>query len=725
MRLFSTSPHGGRRRARLAPLLAAALAAALSSALPVAAPRARAVSADVVVAEVYGGGGNTGAPYLNDFVELHNRGASSVSLAGWSVQYASATGSSWLVTALSGSVAAGGAYLVKLASGGSAGAALPAPDATGTTNLSATSGKVALRTSTTALTCSTGCATATGVRDFVGYGSASSYEGSPAPSGSNTTSVARTNPATDTDDNAADFAAGAPTPQNSAGGGGGGCTGYTGTRIRDIQGAAHLSPKNGQAVTNVRGVVTAAGPAGFWYQDPCPDADVATSEGVYVYTAAAPTVAAGDEIAVNATVSEFRPSSAPSALTVTELTQPAITKLGTRAIPAPVVVGTGGRVPPQTVIDDDANGSVETGGTFDAATDGIDFWESLEGMRIQVNNPVAVGPYNATYGEIPVIGDNGANAGVRTSRGGIALRQADHNPERVTLDDAVLHGATPAGVNVGDHFSGPAVGPLDYTAGLFMLELTSPLTRVAGPITKETTTATPAGKLSVATFNVENLAPTDPQTKFAGLAQVVVNNLKSPDILAIEEIQDNNGATDNGTVAADQTWAKLISAIATAGGPAYAYRQIDPVNDADGGQPGGNIRQGFLFRTDISGLSFASGTAGGSTQAVGVTSTGTPADPVGLTVNPGRIAPADPAFNASRKPLAGKFLFGGKPVFVIANHFNSKGGDDDEWGRYQPPNQSSVTQRVAQATIVAGFVQQITAIDPAARRGRRRRPQRL
>lgn len=709
MRMSRPVPGGGRRRARLAVLCSAALTTTFAVAPPV-----HAVSADVVIGEVYGGGGNTGAPYANDFVELYNRGGSSVSLTGWSVQYASAAGSSWLVTALSGSIASGGHYLIKLGAGGTAGSALPAPDATGTTNMSATSGKVALRTTTTALTCAKQCSNDPGIRDFLGYGSASSYEGSPAPAGSNTTSLARTDPTTDSDDNAADFAAGAPTPQNSSGGGGD-CSAYTGTQIHDVQGAAHVSPDNGQTVTGVRGVVTALKSNGFWYQDPCPDSNDATSEGIFVFTSAAPSVAVGDEITVTGKVSEYRPSSSPSALSVTELTGPTITHVGTRALPDPVVIGTGGRVPPSTVIEDDANGSVDTSGVFDPATDGIDFYESMEGMRVQLNNPVAVGPYNATYHEIPVIGDDGANAGVRTSRGGIVLRQTDRNPERITLDDAVLAGATPAGVNVGDHFSGTAVGQLDYIAGMFMLELTSPLTRVAGSITKETTSAPPAGELSVATFNVENLAPSDPQSKFDGLAQTIVNNLKSPDILAIEEIQDNSGATDNGVVAADQTWSKLISAISTAGGPAYTYKQIDPVNDADGGQPGGNIRQGFLFRTDISGLSFAPGTAGGSTQAVGVTSTGNSADPVDLTLNPGRIAPADAAWNSSRKPLVGKFFFGGKPVFLIANHFNSKGGDDYDMGQYQPPNEVTESQRVSQATLVADFVKQITAISPTAR----------
>src|SRR5581483_11494297 len=101
---------GPVHRKRSVGLVVAALIASLGAAVPAA----HAVSADVVIGEVYGGGGNTGAPFANDFVELHNRGASSVSLTGWSVQYASATGSSWLVTALGGTLAPGGSYLVKM-----------------------------------------------------------------------------------------------------------------------------------------------------------------------------------------------------------------------------------------------------------------------------------------------------------------------------------------------------------------------------------------------------------------------------------------------------------------------------------------------------------------------------------------------------------------------------------------------------------------------------------
>lgn len=184
------------------------------------APVAGAASPDVLLSEVYGGGGNSGATYTHDFVELHNRGTGSVSLSGWSVQYASASGTTWSATALSGTIAPGSKYLVRLASGGGTGSALPTPEATGTTNMSASSGKVALVTSTGALSCGSNCDTASGVRDFLGYGSANDAETSPAPTLSNTTSATRTDPSTDTDDNSSNFTAAAPTPQNASTGGG-------------------------------------------------------------------------------------------------------------------------------------------------------------------------------------------------------------------------------------------------------------------------------------------------------------------------------------------------------------------------------------------------------------------------------------------------------------------------------------------------------------------------
>jgi predicted extracellular nuclease len=356
------------------------------------------------------------------------------------------------------------------------------------------------------------------------------------------------------------------------------------------------------------------------------------------------------------------------------------------------------------VIEDDATGSVETSGSFDPATDGIDFYESLEAMRVQVNNALAVGPTNA-FGEIPVVGDNSAAAGIDTVRGGVVIRPDDFNPERIQLDDTIM--ATPV-VNVGDGFTTPAVGVMDYSFGNFKLFITAPLTRVDGGLQHEVTRAPTDHEIVVGTYNVENLDPTD--GTFARHADLIVNHLRSPDVIAIEEIQDNDGAANTTITDASATWNALIAAIQAAGGPTYQFRQINPVDDQDGGEPGGNIRVGFLFRTDR-GVSFIDRPGGDATTPTTVVAT--PSGPQ-LSFSPGRIDPGNPAWANSRKPLAGEFRMRGKKVFVIANHFNSKGGDQPLFGRFQPPTRSSEVQRHAQAAVVNDFVDQILADDPNA-----------
>ncbi len=191
-------------------------------ALPLGAASARGSgSGNLVIGEVFAAGGNSGAAYANDYVELFNRGAGPVAVDGWTLQYASASSTSWQSTALAGAIPAGGRYLVQLASGGATGAGLPAADATGTSNLAVTGGKVALVNGATALSCGASagsCSAAPGMEDLVGYGGAADYEGSgAAPAGNATNAIVRAGGGcTDTDDNAADFATAAPDPQNSS-----------------------------------------------------------------------------------------------------------------------------------------------------------------------------------------------------------------------------------------------------------------------------------------------------------------------------------------------------------------------------------------------------------------------------------------------------------------------------------------------------------------------------
>jgi uncharacterized repeat protein (TIGR01451 family) len=483
--------------------------------------------------------------------------------------------------------------------------------------------------------------------------------------------------------------------------------------IRHIQGAGHVSPLVGRDVEDVHGIVTALTSQGFYMQDPHPDSDIATSEAIYVYTGGDPMVTVGAEVLVSGTVAEYYPGGYDTGnLATSQLGNVTVVVSSTgNALPAPIVIGTGGRVPPHQVIDDDGNN------TFDPTMDGIDFYESLEAMLIQVNDAVAVGP-TSEYGEIPVVGDSGDNAAVLTPRRGIVIQPDDFNPERIIIDDAIVRDGPK--VNVGASFTGPITGVLDYSFGSFKLLNTAPLPGTFGGVISETTTPPAIDQLRVASFNVENLDPkvetmsapgdTDDDTaRFIGLADQIVNNLHSPDIIALQEVQDNSGADDDGTVDATTTYISLTTAIQAAGGPAYDFRDIAPQDGQDGGQPGGNIRVGFLFRLDR--VTFVDRGDATATDTVTVT---TGASGVELSLSPGRIDPGNIAFNASRKSLAGEFLFNDHKIFVIANHFRSKGGDTPLFGRVQPPVLDSAVTRTLQAQVINDFVEGILALDPHA-----------
>jgi predicted extracellular nuclease len=336
-------------------------------------------------------------------------------------------------------------------------------------------------------------------------------------------------------------------------------------------------------------------------------------------------------------------------------------------------------------------------------------------MIVQANNAVVVGP-TKDFGEFVFLPDNGSWAtGLRTPRGGILYRYEDGNPERLTVDDEILRDLVVprptkamVDVDVSDRITSPIVGPLDYSFANFKIQATSMPVAASSNLRPETTFPR-FQSLAVATFNVENLDPSDGPT-IGRLASQIVQNLRSPDLIGIEEVQDNTGETNDGVVDASQSWNLLISAIRAAGGPTYQYRQIDPVNNQDGGAPGGNIRVGFLLRTDR-GLTFVDRPGGTSTNSTGVV-----AGPFGpqLTFSPGRIDPANPAWTATRKSLAGEFLYQGRSLFVVVNHFSSKGEDQPLFGRFQPPARLSEVRRHQQAQVVNDFADQLFAVDPQA-----------
>jgi predicted extracellular nuclease len=194
---------------------------------------------------------------------------------------------------------------------------------------------------------------------------------------------------------------------------------------------------------------------------------------------------------------------------------------------------------------------------------------------------------------------------------------------------------------------------------------------------------------------------------------LIVSNLRAPDIIGIEEVQDNDGVTNepaSTVVDATTSWTRLIAAIQAAGGPTYQYRQIDPVDSAEGGAPGGNIRVGFLFRTDRE-VEFIDRPGGGPTTETTVVDH--PSGPQ-LSSSPGRIGTRSASFDDTRKSLVGEFRARGKKLFVVVNHFSSKGDDQPLFGPAQPPTRSSEIARHGQAQVVHDFVANLLAVDPFA-----------
>ncbi|MEI5948018.1 chitobiase/beta-hexosaminidase C-terminal domain-containing protein [Bacillus albus] len=460
--------------------------------------------------------------------------------------------------------------------------------------------------------------------------------------------------------------------------------------IHDIQGEGHYSPFEGKNVTNIVGIVTfVTDNNNFYMQELKPDKNDKTAEGILVYQMPHG-VKVGDVVKVNGQVKECvlegYKDKLKTDLPVTKINASAIqVTASNQKLPLPVVIGKD-RIPPTEVIDNDSFS------VFDPEEDGIDFYESLEGMLVQIENAKIIAPQQD--GEIVVI--PGAMK-TNTKAGGLRISENDFNPERIFIDINDKRFVA----KMGNRFEGSIKGVISYSYSNFkVLSKKEELPKlVQGSNERETTTITPnRKKLTIASYNIENFSTQSDDGKVTRLAEAIVKNMKQPDIIGLIEVQDNDGPTDSCTTDASKSAAVLITKIKSLGGQEYIYTDIEPEDKADGGEPGGNIRVGFLYNPDR--VSLMKGTKGTATQAVRFQNNK-------LTLNPGRIDPTNPAFHSSRKPLAAQFKFNGKDVIVVANHFNSKSGDDPLFGKVQPPVFYSEEQRFKMAKVVNDFVKDI------------------
>ena len=464
--------------------------------------------------------------------------------------------------------------------------------------------------------------------------------------------------------------------------------------IGTIQGEGHVSEYAGATVLT-QGVVTAidtTGSRGFWMQDPNGDGNARTSDAIFVFTGAAPTVTVGQSVEVQGVVNEYTAGIATN-LPITQLTAPVVTTLATPlGTVSATEIGAGKLLPPTTVIEDDRFAS------FDPATDGIDFYEALEGMVVTVHGATAVAP--SANGSTWVVADAGAGATGVNARGGITLTggdilTADLNPERIQVyaDSGVLAGFSP-NYQMGDRL-GDVTGVISYFGGNYELIATAVQnTTPAVTPTRETTTLVgDAGAMTFAEYNIENFSAVVPQADIDQRAADIALNLRAPDIVALVEVQDADGP-GNGTNLSGQPSAQaLIDAIVAAGGPRYAYVEVAPtVANTNGGQTNGNIRNGFLYNTDRVG--YVAGSA--------------------LLVTDTNPANGD-AFRNSREPLAAQFVFNGQTVTAVAVHNQARIGSDPLFGATQPPANAGEQVRNDQSAALAAYIQKLQQADPNAK----------
>ncbi|MEL1262807.1 lamin tail domain-containing protein [Pseudoxanthomonas putridarboris] len=665
---------------------------------------ATSAQAQVVISQIYGGGGNAGATLKNDFIELRNNGSAPVSLDGWSVQYASSAGSSWSRTNLAGSIAPGGFYLIQQAQGAGGTIDLPPPDATGTIAMAATAGKVALVNTTTALTGTCPLAE-TIVVDFVGFGSAANcFEGAaPTATLSNTTAALRHGDGSvDTDNNNADFAIGAPNPRNSGAEPPEPPEPPVALTIPQIQGSGLASPHVDKRVIT-EGIVTAVKfNNGFFLQAANDDGDPATSEGIFVFTSSAPpaTAAVGNRVRVTGTVAEFVPASNPHQLAITEIVTPTVELLETGvALPAAVELSAAELAP------DALPGTLER----------------LEGMRVSVAQATVVAASGGSLNEANATasGDGvfhvtlpGVPRPFRET--GIGVMDTidipagkdpprfDTNQERLMVRSRGQVGALPISVDVGASVAG-LVGVLDYFAGTWALlpDAATPPS-VSGGLLPRAANDPDYDEVTIGSFNLlrlfdevndgngaVTLTPQALDKRLAKASLAICDFLKAPDILGVVEVEN---------VRVLQLLSERIDATCPRR-PGYAP-YLEPGNDV------GGINVGFLVST----RAIAGGTP--RVEVLDVAQFGkatTLANPDGST-----------SLLNDRPPLrlrarVHQDTAGSYPVTVIVNHLRSLNGINDT-----PPGSNGWAtggerirvKRGTQAAYLAGLVQQMQQANP-------------
>ena len=466
--------------------------------------------------------------------------------------------------------------------------------------------------------------------------------------------------------------------------------------IGEVQGESHQSPLVGKEVVINNVVVTKTDKGkGFYVQDRVSDNNPRTSDAVYV--ASEEKVVSGDLLRVQGTVKEgymeeysvrqgqtFKKPA--GSLTVTQIINATITKLGKAELPKALNIS---EKMPKDVVDN-------TPTKYNPETEALDYWESLEGMLVEVTKPKVTGPQYK--GDIYVL--PGDYKGQKLNNiGGVNLRPGVQNTEvlPVTVGNKFVAKAK-------DYFNDNITGVVTYKNKTYKIDPSSVPAIQDGGLKREVSKIYPAeDKLTIASYNIENFSANNsghdetPEEKVDKIANSFIKEVHSPDIITLIEVQDNNGGVNDGTVDGVKSGEKLAQRIKSLGGPDYKYTEIAPVDGKDGGKPGANIRVAYLYNPKR--VTLIGKEKGGSEEAARFVNGH-------LEKNPARVDPTSVHFEKVRKSLAAEFEFKGERIVVIANHLKSKLGDDAIYGSNQPSVENTKAKRIEEAKILNAFIKE-------------------
>ena len=466
--------------------------------------------------------------------------------------------------------------------------------------------------------------------------------------------------------------------------------------IGEVQGESHQSPLVGKEVVINNVVVTKTdGDKGFYVQDKVSDNNPRTSDAVYV--ASKDKVESGDLLKVQGTVKEgymeeysVKPGQTfkklAVSLTVTQIINATITKLGKADLPKALNIS---EKMPKDIVDN-------TPTKYNPESEALDYWESLEGMRVEVTKPKVTGPQYK--GDIYVL--PGDYKGQKLNNiGGVNLRPGVQNTEvlPVTVGNKFVAKAK-------DYFNENITGVVTYKNKTYKIDPSSVPAIQDGGLTREVSKIYPSeDKLTIASYNIENFSANNnghdetPEEKVDKIANSFIKEVHSPDIITLIEVQDNNGGVNDGTVDGVKSGEKLAQRIKSLGGPDYKYTEIAPVDGKDGGKPGANIRVAYLYNPKR--VTLIGKEKGGSEEAARFVNGH-------LEKNPARVDPTSVHFEKVRKSLAAEFEFKGERIVVIANHLKSKLGDDAIYGSNQPSVENTKAKRIEEAKILNAFIKE-------------------